>query len=332
MSVEAPRSPVRIAGPRRRLRLEHVVMGGADALPDCCNGFTAAVVTHPWQCSPRTRPGPGELRRGLERAPVHRRADEFAHPRRPDGAVQPRHRSFTGLGGEPHRYARQAIDLRSRPRCRTSAAVPHRDRLRLSAEPEAGLVNRSFATDRTSAPNLRHPLHAGSRLRHGASHLSVRLLLAASALQSVDASYEEAAQILGAGPAGGRPSPVTLPLVAPAVLAGGLPGLRQCDRPLRLAGDHRTAWAGSSRCRPGSTRCSTTRRATAWRPRCHWSSSPITVVALALQRRYLARRSYVTLGGKGARPATRCNSARCAGCCSAFCRARLRRGDCCCHT
>jgi iron(III) transport system permease protein len=46
-------------------------------------------------------------------------------------------------------------------------------------------------------------------------------LLASSALQSVDASYEEAAQILGAGRMR-TALLVTLPLVAPAVLAGTL--------------------------------------------------------------------------------------------------------------
>src|SRR5262247_2903533 len=46
-------------------------------------------------------------------------------------------------------------------------------------------------------------------------------LLASSALQSVDASYEEAAQILGAGKLRTAAS-ITLPLVAPAVLSGTL--------------------------------------------------------------------------------------------------------------
>ena len=48
-------------------------------------------------------------------------------------------------------------------------------------------------------------------------------LLAASALQSVDASYEEAAQILGAGKLRTAFS-ITAPLVAPAVLSGALLG------------------------------------------------------------------------------------------------------------
>src|SRR3984893_4581715 len=48
-------------------------------------------------------------------------------------------------------------------------------------------------------------------------------LLAASALQSVDASYEEAAQILGAGKVR-TAFAITAPLVAPAVLSGTLLG------------------------------------------------------------------------------------------------------------
>ena len=65
-------------------------------------------------------------------------------------------------------------------------------------------------------------------------------LLASSALQSVDASYEEAAQILGASKLRTAFS-ITAPLVAPAILSGTLARLRQRARAVRLAGDHRTA-------------------------------------------------------------------------------------------
>src|SRR6478752_7752361 len=76
-------------------------------------------------------------------------------------------------------------------------------------------------------------------------------LLASSALQSVDASYEEAAQILGASKLRTAFS-ITGPLVAPAVLS--------------------------------------------------LIFVILTVAALYVQRSFLAKRSYVTLAGKGSRP------------------------------
>ena len=66
-------------------------------------------------------------------------------------------------------------------------------------------------------------------------------LLASSALLSVDASYEEAAQILGAGKLRTALS-ITAPLVAPAILSGTLLAFVNAHRAVRLAGDHRTAW------------------------------------------------------------------------------------------
>ena len=65
-------------------------------------------------------------------------------------------------------------------------------------------------------------------------------LLASSALQSVDASYEEAAQILGAGKLRTALS-ITAPLVAPAILSGTLLAFVNAHRAVRLAGDHRAA-------------------------------------------------------------------------------------------
>ena len=88
---------------------------------------------------------------------------------------------------------------------------------------------------------------------------------------------------------GARRSP--RPLVAPAVLSGRADRLRQRDRAVRLAGHHRPARRGSSRCPRGSTRCSTTRRSYGLASALSLVFVAITVVALALQRRYLARRS-----------------------------------------
>src|SRR5438067_4854986 len=126
-------------------------------------------------------------------------------------------------------------------------------------------------------------------------------LLTASALQSVDASYEEAAQILGAG--GLRTAfSITAPLVAPAVLSGTL-----------LAFVNAIALFGSQAIigLPGRIVTLPTRIYALfdYPPEYGLASALslvfvlITVVALYLQRAFLARRSFVTLAGKGARPA-----------------------------
>jgi len=125
-------------------------------------------------------------------------------------------------------------------------------------------------------------------------------LLASSALQSVDASYEEAAQILGAGRLR-TALLVTLPLIAPAVLAGTL-----------LAFVNAIALFGSQAILglPGRIVTLPTRIYALfdYPPQYGLASAlslmfiVITVAALYLQHRFLARRSYVTVGGKGARP------------------------------
>src|SRR5829696_7720852 len=125
-------------------------------------------------------------------------------------------------------------------------------------------------------------------------------LLATSALQSVDASYEEAAQILGASKWRTVFS-VTAPLVAPAVLSGTL-----------LAFVNAIALFGSQAIigLPGRIVTLPTRIYALfdYPPEYGLASAlslvfvVITVVALYLQRAFLARRSYVTLAGKGARP------------------------------
>jgi len=125
-------------------------------------------------------------------------------------------------------------------------------------------------------------------------------LLTASALQSVDASYEEAAQILGAG--GLRTAfSITAPLVAPAVLSGTL-----------LAFVNAIALFGSQAIigLPGRIVTLPTRIYALfdYPPEYGLASAlslvfvVLTVAALYLQRSFLARRSYVTLAGKGSRP------------------------------
>ena len=125
-------------------------------------------------------------------------------------------------------------------------------------------------------------------------------LLASSALQSVDASYEEAAQILGASKFRTALS-ITAPLVAPAILSGTL-----------LAFVNAIALFGSQAIigLPGRIVTLPTRIYALfdYPPEYGLASAlslvfvVITVVALYLQRAFLARRSFVTLGGKGARP------------------------------
>jgi iron(III) transport system permease protein len=125
-------------------------------------------------------------------------------------------------------------------------------------------------------------------------------LLASSALQSVDASYEEAAQILGASKLRTAVS-ITLPLVAPAVLSGTL-----------LAFVNAIALFGSQAIigLPGRVVTLPTRIYALfdYPPEYGLASALslvfviITVAALYLQRAFLARRSYVTLAGKGSRP------------------------------
>jgi iron(III) transport system permease protein len=125
-------------------------------------------------------------------------------------------------------------------------------------------------------------------------------LLSSSALQSVDASYEEAAQILGAGKFRTALS-ITAPLVAPAILSGML-----------LAFVNAIALFGSQAIIGLPARIFTlpTRLYSLFNypPQYGLASALslvfviITILALYLQRAFLARRSYVTLSGKGSRP------------------------------
>jgi iron(III) transport system permease protein len=125
-------------------------------------------------------------------------------------------------------------------------------------------------------------------------------LLASSALQSVDASYEEAAQILGASKLRTAFS-ITAPLVAPAVLSGTL-----------LAFVNAIALFGSQAIigLPGRIVTLPTRIYALfdYPPEYALASALslvfiiITVAALYLQNAFLKRRSYVTLAGKGSRP------------------------------
>ena len=167
--------------------------------------------------------------------------------------------------------------------------------------PNAGLLN-VFFRDVIGAPSLTFNIFsmAGLVLVTTLHTFPFVFLLASSALRSVDASYEEAAQILGAGKMRTALS-ISLPLVAPAILSGTL-----------LAFVNAIALFGSQAIIGLPARIFTlpTRIYSLfdYPPEYGLASAlsllfvAITIVALYLQRRFLARRSYVMLGGKGSRP------------------------------
>jgi iron(III) transport system permease protein len=167
--------------------------------------------------------------------------------------------------------------------------------------PNAGVVN-VFLREVVGAPWLGFNVFSmsGLVLVTALHTFPFVFLLASTALQSVDASYEEAAQILGAGKLA-TALRVTLPLVAPAILAGTL-----------LAFVNAIALFGSQAIigLPGRIVTLPTRIYALFDfpPQYGLASALslvfilITVAALYLQHRFLARRSYVTLAGKGSRP------------------------------
>src|SRR5262245_35813742 len=166
--------------------------------------------------------------------------------------------------------------------------------------PNAGLVNK-FMRDVVGLPWLTCDIFsmAGLVLVTVMHTSPFVFLLATSALKSVDASYEEAAQILGANKWRTALS-ITAPLVAPAVLSGTL-----------LAFVNSIALFGSQAIigLPGRIYTLPTRiyGLFDYPPEYGLASAlslvfiAITVAALFLQRSFLARRSFVTLGGKGSR-------------------------------
>src|SRR5262245_44320662 len=166
--------------------------------------------------------------------------------------------------------------------------------------PNAGLVNR-LMRDVLGVPALTFNVFSmsGLVLVTTLHTFPFVYLLAASALESVDASMEESAQVLGAG-RWRTAAAVTGPLVAPAVLSGAL-----------IAFVNAIALFGSQAIigLPGRVFTLPTRIYALfdYPPRYGLASAmslifvAITVVALYLRRGYLARRSYVTVGGKGSR-------------------------------
>ena len=131
---------------------------------------------------------------------------------------------------------------------------------------------------------------------------AIPYFLTCEALQSVDGSMEESARMLGAG-RWGVVRRVTLPLVAPAITGGAL-----------LAAVNSLALFGPQAILglPAQIVYLPTRifgAVSSYPPRYPEASAmslalvALTVAGLAAQRLYLGRRSYVTVGGKGVRPA-----------------------------
>jgi iron(III) transport system permease protein len=167
--------------------------------------------------------------------------------------------------------------------------------------PNAGLVN-AFLRDVVGLPWLTFNVFSmpGLVLVTVLHTFPFVYLLASTALQSVDASYEEAAQILGCRKFRTALT-ITGPLVAPAILSGTL-----------LAFVNAIALFGSQAIigLPGRIVTLPTRIYSLFDfpPQYGLASAlsllfiVITVVALYFQRRFLAKSSYITLGGKGSRP------------------------------
>jgi iron(III) transport system permease protein len=167
--------------------------------------------------------------------------------------------------------------------------------------PNAGLIN-IFLRDVVGAPALTFNIFtmSGLVLVTVLHTFPFVYLLTSTALRSVDASFEEAAQILGASKWRTALS-ITGPLVAPAILSGTL-----------IAFVNAIALFGSQAIigLPGRIVTLPTRIYALfdYPPEYGLASAlslifvAITITALYVQRSFLARRSYVTLAGKGARP------------------------------
>jgi iron(III) transport system permease protein len=210
--------------------------------------------------------------------------------------------------GLPMAWAVSRTDVPGKAFIRVTAAIAYLTPPYLTAiafvnllSPNAGLVNR-WLRDVLGLPQLTFNIHSmtGLILVTVLHTFPFVYLLSASALESVDASMEESARILGAG-RWRTAVAVTLPLVTPAILAGALVAFVNA---IALFGSQ--AIIGL----PGRIFTLPTRIYALFDhpPRYGLASAlslvfvAITVAALALQRRYLARRSYVTVGGKGHRP------------------------------
>jgi len=300
MSVQAIRAPVQAARVRTRLRLEHFVMGGAILC-------LIVLVVLPL----------GSLLIGSLRGEQGLSLDNFSEVISGRLYVNALKNSlilgaWTGLFslilGVALAWAVARTDVPGKPLMQLTASLSYLSPPFLTAiafvylfSPNAGLSN-VLMRDVLGLPWLTFNIFSmpGLVIVTVLHTFPFVYLLASSALQSVDASYEEAAQILGASKLRTAFS-ITAPLVAPAILSGTL-----------LAFVNAIALFGSQAIigLPGRIVTLPTRIYALfdYPPEYGLASAlsllfvVITVVALYLQRAFLARRSYVTLAGKGARP------------------------------
>jgi iron(III) transport system permease protein len=300
MSVQAIGSPVRIARPRTRLRLEHFVMGGAVLC-------LVVLVVLPLL----------SLLLGSIRGEQGISLDNFAEVVSGRLYVNALRNSlilgaWTGLFslviGVSLAWAVSRTDVPGKALIQMTASLSYLSPPFLTAiafvylfSPNAGLIN-VLTRDVLGLPLLTFNIFSmtGLVLVTVLHTFPFVYLLASSALLSVDASYEEAAQILGASKFRTAIT-ITAPLVAPAILSGTL-----------LAFVNAIALFGSQAIigLPGRIVTLPTRIYALfdYPPEYGLASAlsllfvVITVIALYLQRAFLARRSYVTLAGKGARP------------------------------
>src|SRR3954454_15574819 len=300
MSVEAIASPVRVSGPRTGLRLEHIVMGGAVLC-------LIVLVVLPLL----------SLLFGSLRGEQGMSLDNFAEVLSGRLYVNALKNSlilgaWTGLFslvmGVSLAWAVSRTDVPGKALIQLTASLSYLSPPFLTAiafvylfSPNAGLIN-VLVRDVLGLPWLTFNIFSmtGLVLVTVMHTFPFVFLLASSALQSVDASYEEAAQILRASKLRTAMS-ITMPLVAPAILSGTL-----------LAFVNAIALFGSQSIigLPGRVVTLPTRIYALfdYPPEYGLASAlslvfvAITVLALFLQRAFLSRRSYVTLGGKGSRP------------------------------
>src|SRR5215212_3759207 len=300
MSVQAIGNPGRVAGPRTRFRLEHFVMGFAIL---CLIVLVVLPLLSLLLGSVR-----GEDGMSLENFTEVMSGRLYVNALKNSLILGAWTGLFSLVIGVSLAWAVSRTDVPGKGLIQVTASLSYLSPPFLTAiafvylfSPNAGLIN-VLVRDVLGLPFLTFNIFSmtGLVLVTVLHTFPFVYLLASSALQSVDASYEEAAQILGAGKIRTALA-ITGPLVAPAILSGTL-----------LAFVNAIALFGSQAIigLPGRIITLPTRIYSLFDfpPEYGLASAlsllfvVITVVALYLQRAFLARRSYVTLGGKGSRP------------------------------
>ena len=300
MSVEAIGGSMRVGAPRKRLRLEHVVMGGAI--------LSLVILVVLPLLSLLIGSVRGEQGLNLENFGEVLSGRLYRQALLNSLVLGAWTGLFSLVIGLALAWAVSRTDVPGKPLIQITASLSYLSPPFLTAiafvylfSPQAGLIN-VFVRDVAGLPWMTFNIFSmpGLVLVTVLHTFPFVYLLASSALLSVDASYEEAAQILGASKLRTAIS-VTAPLVAPAILSGTL-----------LAFVNAIALFGSQAIigLPGRIVTLPTRIYALfdYPPEYGLASALslvfviITVIALYLQRAFLARRSFVTVAGKGARP------------------------------